>query len=82
VASDFAIRLVSDWPGCDEIIFIAEPKTVFHLPAIKTGFDNLPSFPVGVISYNDMLAENTKEPGLKISQILLAIRSYRFVRAK
>jgi len=49
VAPDLAIRPVSDWPSSYQIIIIAEPETVFHLPPIKAGLHNLPSCPVGII---------------------------------
>jgi hypothetical protein len=70
MAPDFAVSPVSNWPGSDQIIVIAKPETVFHLPTIDTGFYNLPRCPVSVIRDNDIFAEHTKEPGLMISKIL------------
>ena len=62
MAPDFAIRPVSDWPGSYQIIIIAEPETVFHLPAVKAGLHNLSGCPVGIIGDDDILAEHSLFP--------------------
>lgn len=55
---DFTIRPVSDWQGRYQVIIIAEPEPVFHLPTIKTGFHDFSGCPIDIIGDDDILTEH------------------------